>query len=80
MKHYYAVEISTPDDDVYSRNFPYSFEDANKLFESIELSDSKVPRVSLYHVVNHVCFELRRKETEAWKRSVELAKEELTNV
>ena len=77
MKNY-VVELSTPDDDVIYVEFDEKGI-AEALFESITVRDDRIPRVSVCHVENHVMKEIMRKETEAWKKSVEIAREEEDN-
>lgn len=69
---YYSVEFSTPDDDVF--RVPFQDEKhAVDLFDSVVLSDERIPRVSVFHVDPGVVHEIRRKETYAWRQAVERA-------
>ena len=76
----YAVEISTPNDDTYSRVMDKQSADA--LFDSITVSDDKVPRVSVYFIdhAKNTWYEVRRKATDAWEESVLIAREEEDNL
>ena len=77
MKNY-VVELSTPADDVIYIELDDK-DTAEAIFHSITVTDWRIPRVSVCHVENHVMTEIMRKETEAWKKSVEIAKEEEVN-
>ena len=69
---FYSVEISTPEDDVVRVAFPDEAHAVN-LFDSIVLSDERVPRVSVFRNDPGVVHEIRRKETYAWRAAVERA-------
>jgi len=71
----YVVELSTPEDDVATMKVSDRLT-ADRIFESINLSDNGIPRVSIFAIEGSTWKEIRRKETEAWAKSVAIAKEE----
>lgn len=73
----YIVEMSTPDDDIISAPVAEP-NDALALFDSITVSDDRIPRVSVFFLDDSHCLhEIRRKETDAWRKGVEIAKAEI---
>lgn len=77
IRNPYTVEMSTPDDDVVSCGPVPDLHTALAVFDSIAVSDDRIPRVSVFYCDDCRCMhEIRRKETDAWRASVAAAKAE----